>query len=257
MDYREIEIAWRSQSAVAGVRAIWRVGRRNCRGSARHAPRSRPIPMPAISWLPRVATAFRRERPHDRPRFLTRSSEEVRELAAASAFDLGICDSCQQRAAWRAASQPRRTSGVMSVTRSVIEGFLTGTRRAVNAVIHPNDHAATEPPISSLTRSGRPAAILGRWKKQWRHGAVGRYESPDPERPCHPAASSAARIFCGEIGRSGMRRPLAERTALAIAAIGGTIGTSPTPRAPNGCRGLGTSTSTASIIGTSEATGQR
>ena len=44
---------------------------------------------------------------------------------------------------------------------------------------------------------------------------------------------------------------------LAIAAIGGTIGTSPTPRAPNGWRGFGTSTSTASIIGTSEATGTR
>jgi hypothetical protein len=31
--------------------------------------------------------------------------------------------------------------------------------------------------------------------------------------------------------------------------IGGTIGTSPTPRAPNGWRGFGTSTITASIIG--------
>jgi len=45
--------------------------------------------------------------------------------------------------------------------------------------------------------------------------------------------------------------------ALATAAIGGTIGTSPTPRAPNGCRGFGTSIMTVSIIGMSDATGTR
>ncbi len=72
-----------------------------------------------------------------------------------------------------------------------------------------------------------------------------------------PAASIAARNFGGLIGRSGIRNPLAPRIALAIAAIGGTIGTSPTPRAPNGWRGFGTSMRTASIIGRSEATGQR
>ena len=33
-----------------------------------------------------------------------------------------------------------------------------------------------------------------------------------------------------------MRKPMAERMALPIAAIGGTTGTSPTPRVPNGCR---------------------
>ena len=49
-------------------------------------------PNAAISWLPAVVAAFRRERPHVRLRFLTRSSEEVRELAAASAFDLGIAE---------------------------------------------------------------------------------------------------------------------------------------------------------------------
>ena len=54
-----------------------------------------------------------------------------------------------------------------------------------------------------------------------------------------------------------MRSPVASQIALATAAIGGTIGTSPTPRAPNGWRGFGTSTITASIIGMSEATGQR
>ena len=54
-----------------------------------------------------------------------------------------------------------------------------------------------------------------------------------------------------------MRTPRASRTALATAASGGTIGASPTPLAPNGWRGLGTSTITASIIGRSEATGTR
>ena len=54
-----------------------------------------------------------------------------------------------------------------------------------------------------------------------------------------------------------MRMPIASAIALATAAIGGTIGTSPTPRAPNGWRGFGTSTMTVSIIGRSEATGTR
>lgn len=49
-------------------------------------------PGPAISWLPTVAAAFQRARPQVRLRLLTRSSEEVRELAAASAFDLGLAE---------------------------------------------------------------------------------------------------------------------------------------------------------------------
>ena len=47
-------------------------------------------PNPAVSWLPAVAAEFLRERPNVRLQFLSRSSGEVRELAAASAFDLGI-----------------------------------------------------------------------------------------------------------------------------------------------------------------------
>ena len=42
--------------------------------------------------------------------------------------------------------------------------------------------------------------------------------------------SRAARTLGGDIGRSGMRIPMASRIALATAARGGTIGTSPTPR---------------------------
>lgn len=49
-------------------------------------------PGPAISWLPSVAAAFRRERPQVRLRLLTRSSQEVRELSAMSAFDLGVAE---------------------------------------------------------------------------------------------------------------------------------------------------------------------
>src|SRR5271156_2320514 len=71
------------------------------------------------------------------------------------------------------------------------------------------------------------------------------------------AWSSASSTRGGDIGRSRKRTPIASAIALATAAIGGTIGTSPTPRAPNGWRGLGTSTITVSIIGISEATGQR
>ena len=58
----------------------------------------------------------------------------------------------------------------------------------------------------------------------------------EPERMTfgkpYPAASIAARTFGGLIGRSGMRMPIAPRTAFDTAAIGGTIGTSPTPFTP-------------------------
>ena len=83
-----------------------------------------------------------------------------------------------------------------------------------------------------------------------RHGA-----SQDKERL--PPLSIAARSRGGDIGRSRMRTPIASLIALATAAIGGTIGTSPTPRAPNGWRGFAFSTMTVSIIGTSGATGTR
>jgi len=55
----------------------------------------------------------------------------------------------------------------------------------------------------------------------------------------------------------GMTISMAALTALATAARGGTMGTSPTPLAPNGWRGLATSMMIASIIGRSEATGTR
>jgi DNA-binding transcriptional LysR family regulator len=49
-------------------------------------------PTPAITWLPSVAGAFCRARPQVRLRILTRSSGEVRDLAALSAFDLGLAE---------------------------------------------------------------------------------------------------------------------------------------------------------------------
>jgi hypothetical protein len=57
----------------------------------------------------------------------------------------------------------------------------------------------------------------------------------------------------GVIGSSVMRAPVASATAFAIAAGAGTIGGSPTPRAPNGPAGDGTSTMIVSMGGTSAA----
>ena len=59
------------------------------------------------------------------------------------------------------------------------------------------------------------------------------------------------------IGSDVMRLPMALWMALAIAAIGGTIGTSPTPRTPNGWLGTGFSTMMVSMNGRSEQTGMR
>jgi len=55
-------------------------------------------PGPAIAWLPAVAAPFCRARPGVRLRMLTRSSGEVRDLAALSAFDLGIAEAPFTRA---------------------------------------------------------------------------------------------------------------------------------------------------------------
>ncbi len=49
-------------------------------------------PAPSSSWLPAVTAAFRRSRPQVRLRLLTRSSAEVRDEAASSAFDLGLAE---------------------------------------------------------------------------------------------------------------------------------------------------------------------
>src|SRR5215813_326478 len=70
-------------------------------------------------------------------------------------------------------------------------------------------------------------------------------------------ACSAAKMALGDIGRRVIRTPIALEIALAIAANGGIIGTSPTPRTPKGCRGFGTSTMTVSIMGTSTVVGMR
>ena len=47
-----------------------------------------------------------------------------------------------------------------------------------------------------------------------------------------PLSAIAFCTFPGDIGRSGMRTPVALWMAFAKAAGGGTMGTSPTPRAP-------------------------
>ena len=54
-------------------------------------------------------------------------------------------------------------------------------------------------------------------------------EDPRHQAPLSPIAAST---LIGDIGRSLIRRPVAPCMALATAAIGGTIPTSPTPRTP-------------------------
>ena len=68
-----------------------------------------------------------------------------------------------------------------------------------------------------------------------RHGAglKARPYGGDPRR------DNASSTRGGDIGSSVNRTPVASRIALATAASGGTIGTSPTPRTPYGCSGFG------------------
>ncbi len=71
----------RLKDAVAGISA----GRAGRLTIASH-------PSPGLAWLPLVGANFQRTRPEVRLRFLTRSSNDVRDLAAVSAFDLGIAE---------------------------------------------------------------------------------------------------------------------------------------------------------------------
>src|SRR5262252_6195383 len=73
----------------------------------------------------------------------------------------------------------------------------------------------------------------------------------------YPLAHNAANTAPGDMGSRVIRTPIALWMALAIAAIGGTRGTSPAPRTPKGWPGLGTSTITVSIIGRSKLVGMR
>jgi DNA-binding transcriptional LysR family regulator len=49
-------------------------------------------PTPGIAWLPEVVSRFRRERPSTKIRLLNRSSENVRSLVSARAFDIGLAE---------------------------------------------------------------------------------------------------------------------------------------------------------------------
>ena len=102
------------------------------------------------------------------------------------------------------------------------------------------------------------AAQVGRLHLELAHAfGIFACEARGEDDPRHPQADKAASSRGGDIGSSVIRLPVAISIALAMAAIGGQMFTSPTPFAPYGCVGFGTSTSTASIIGRSEATGQR
>src|SRR5512143_456876 len=67
------------------------------------------------------------------------------------------------------------------------------------------------------------------------------------------ALATASAIRSGLSGSSVRRTPTASWTALAMAAGAGTIGGSPTPRAPKGPAGDGTSTMMVSRLGRSAA----
>src|ERR1017187_5607747 len=75
--------------------------------------------------------------------------------------------------------------------------------------------------------------------------------------PAYLPPDIAARTRGGDIGRCVILVCVAVSIALAMAAIGGQMFASPTPLAPYGCTGFGTSTRMVSIIGMSDATGQR
>jgi DNA-binding transcriptional LysR family regulator len=89
-------------------------------------------PGPAISWLPAVVAAFHRERPLVRLRLLTRSSQEVRDLAAVSAFDLGLAEApfANAEAVLRRYTLPRvavlprshRLAGHEALTPALLDG---------------------------------------------------------------------------------------------------------------------------------------
>jgi len=70
-------------------------------------------------------------------------------------------------------------------------------------------------------------------------------------------ASMVSAIFSGASGSSVRRMPVACSTALAMAAGAGTMGGSPTPRAPYGPAGAGTSMMIVSMAGTSAAVSYR
>src|SRR5438128_588703 len=116
--------------------------------------------------------------------------------------------------------------------------------------------------------AGQRGVALGQELEQVLHGGRRVGEVADQHHPRHlrpvqaltpfsPRSLRALSTLGGDIGSSVKRMPVAFSMALAIAAIGGTMGVSPTPRTPYGWRGFGTSTMIASIIGTSEATGMR
>ena len=81
-------------------------------------------------------------------------------------------------------------------------------------------------------------------------------KSPDiiEDQITYPIVSN---MVAGVMGNRLVRIPMASEMALATAAMGGTSGTSPTPRTPNGWPLLATSTMTVSIMGRSRLVGIR
>jgi hypothetical protein len=111
---------------------------------------------------------------------------------------------------------------------------------------HPPSPSGLGPPSPAMRARGRAQQSRGKWPLSRIAG-----EGPRAARRVRALpsvvgrpASRAATILGGDIGNAVRRRWMALSIALAIAAIGGTMLTSPTPLAPKGWPGFGTSTST-------------
>ena len=98
---------------------------------------------------------------------------------------------------------------------------------------------APDPRIAGLERADHAADVV-RLDFKLLHparvlGEAGRQDDPRQGAqapPLAPPLSIASKSLGGDIGRSVMRMPVAFSIALATAAMGGTIGVSPTPRTP-------------------------
>ena len=92
----------------------------------------------------------------------------------------------------------------------------------------PKQMPFSSPPVGGQKKHGADGPAPCSWQDRRGSAAILPYSAAI----FGVAASSAADRRGGDIGRSVMRTPVARATALPMAASGGTIGTSPTPRTP-------------------------
>src|SRR6267142_2822171 len=147
---------------------------------------------------------------------------------------------------------PRASSQLMGAPTSPPQFLLPprqsrGAPRASSQVLG----APTSPPHFS-SRPGKAVARLDQRPAMGPEMARRRRGTLD-----YRCAAIASAMRSGVIGSSVSRTPVASSIALAMAAGAGTIGGSPTPRAPNGPAGDGFSTMMVSMFGSSAAVSLR